>query len=293
VREVGCALVGQTDDLAPADKVLYALRDVTATVESIPLIAASIMSKKLAEGIQGVVLDVKTGGGAFMKTVKQARQLAQTMVAIGTRNGIRTVALITDMDQPLGHAIGNSLEVAEAVATLRGEGPKDLEAISVRLAAWLVVLSGQTEHLEEADAWVQEALRSGRGLAKFREMVVHQGGDARVIDDPAQFEQAPRRAGVRAGRSGYVTAVDAEKLGQAAMLLGAGRERVEDVIDYAVGVVARRKPGDRVDVDTELLDLHYRKEDRLAEAVALVQDAYSIGPTAAQARPLILDTIIS
>jgi pyrimidine-nucleoside phosphorylase len=295
VSEVGCALVGQTANLAPADKVLYALRDVTATVESIPLIAASIMSKKLAEGIRGVVLDVKTGHGAFMKTLDDARRLAHAMVAIGTRNNVRTVAMITDMDQPLGQAIGNSLEVAEAVMTLRSEGPKDLETLSCQLAAWLVVLSGQTDDLSEAEARVREALHSGKGLAKFREMVVRQGGDPLVIDDPAAFEsmQASRRVDVRAGRAGFITAVDAEKLGRTAMLLGAGRERTADVIDHAVGVVVHIKPGAKVDAGTPLVTLHYRRDERLAAATQLVQEAYAIGPKPPTVRSLVLDTITS
>jgi len=291
VHEVGCAIVGQTANLAPADKVLYALRDVTATVESIPLIAASIMSKKLAEGVRGVVFDVKTGGGAFMKTVENARQLAKTMVAIGTRNQVRTVAVITDMDQPVGRAVGNSLEVAEAIATLRGEGPKDLELLSCRLAAWLVVLSGQTNDLAAAENRVRDALHSGQGLAKFREMVTRQGGDARVVDDPANLDQAPHRHTVTAGKPGYVIAVHAEKLGRAAMLLGAGRERVEDRIDHTVGAIVHQKLGDHVEVGTTLVELHYRSDGRLPAAIALVQEAYTIGPTAAPLRPLILDTV--
>ncbi len=291
VRDIGCAIVGQTADLAPADKVLYALRDVTATVESIPLIAASIMSKKLAEGIRGVVLDVKTGQGAFMKSLDQARLLAQTMVAIGRRNNVRTVALITDMDQPLGSAVGNSLEVAEAIATLHCQGPKDLETLCIRLAAWLVVLSGQTADLARAEQHVQEALISGRGLAKLREMIIRQGGDPLVVDDLSHLPRAPHYHSVKAGVAGIIQSVDAEKIGRAAMLLGAGREKVDDVIDHSVGAIIRKKPGAEVDADTVLLDLHYRADARLGQAVQLIRQAYVIAPGVPSSRPLILDTI--
>jgi thymidine phosphorylase len=228
-----------------------------------------------------------------MKTLDDARRLAHTMVSIGRRNNVRTVALITDMDQPLGRAIGNSLEVAEAVMTLRGEGPKDLETLSCQLAAWLVVLSGQTDDLAEAEGRVRVALHSGKGLAKFREMVVQQGGNPQVIDDlPAfEFTLAPHRVDVRSQRTGFVTAVDAEKLGRAAMLLGAGRERADDVIDHAVGVVVHLKPGGEVNVGTPLVTLHYRSDQRLAAVMQLVQEAYSIGPKAPTIRSLVLDTI--
>lgn len=289
VRDVGCAIVGQTANLAPADKTLYHLRDVTATVESIPLIAGSIMSKKLAEGIRGIVLDVKTGHGAFMKTVEDARRLAQTMVSIGKHHQVRTVALLTDMDQPLGNAIGNSLEVIEAIQTLRGEGPRDLEELSVRLAAWLVVLSGLCQELSQAEERVREALTSGRGLAKLREMVVRQGGDPQVIDDPSRFRGAGQRYLVKASQAGFVTAVQAEKLGKAAMLLGAGREKVDDLIDHSVGVVMKRKPGDKVSMGDTLAELHYHQDKRLQEAVGLAEEAYSIGPTAVDLRPLVLE----
>ncbi len=291
VREIGCAIIGQTTNLAPADKILYHLRDVTATVESIPLIAGSIMSKKLAEGIQGVVLDVKCGHGAFMKTLDDARLLARTMVNIGKHHGVRTVALLTDMDQPLGHAIGNRLEVIEAIETLQGKGPRDLEQISVRLAAWLVVLSGQTNDILEAEAKVRAALTSGKGLAKFREMVANQGGDVAVIDDVSRFEQAPHRHAVKAPKTGYVTAVHAEQLGRAAMLLGAGREKVDDVIDHHVGIIMHKKPGDKVTVGDTLVELHYNHVRHVMDANDLVLQAYTIGTTAQTLRSLILETV--
>lgn len=291
VRDVGCAIVGQTSNLAPADKELYHLRDVTATVESIPLIAGSIMSKKLAEGIHGLVLDVKFGHGAFMKTVDDARLLARAMVSIGKHHGVRTVALLTGMEHPLGNAIGNSLEVIEAIHTLQSKGPRDLEQLSVRLAAWLVVLSGHCTQLHEAEQRVRTALTSGAGLSKLREMVVRQGGDGRVIDDPALLPQAPHRRLVPARQAGFVIAVHAELLGRAAMLLGAGRDKVEDVIDHSVGAIMLRKPGDKVNVGDSLVELHYRSENRLEEAIALVHAAYQVGNDNVTLRPLIVETV--
>lgn len=291
VRDIGCAIIGQTANLAPADKILYHLRDVTATVESIPLIAGSIMSKKLAEGIQGVVLDVKCGHGAFMKTLEDARLLARTMVNIGKHHHVRTVALLTDMDQPLGYAIGNSLEVIEAIETLQGKGPRDLEQLSVRLAAWLVILSGQTNDILAAEAKVRDALTSGRGLAKLREMVANQGGDVTVIDDVTRFKAAPHRHSVKAPKAGFVTAVQAELLGQAAMLLGAGREKVDDVIDHSVGIVLQKKPGDRIAAGDTLAELHYNHVRHVMDASDLVLRAYTIGSTAQTLRSLILETV--
>lgn len=291
VRDVGCAIVGQTANLAPADKVLYHLRDVTATVESIPLIAASIMSKKLAEGIRGLVLDVKTGHGAFMKTTDDARKLARTMVSIGKFNNVRTVCLLTDMDHPLGNAIGNSLEVIEAIDTLRGRGPADLEQLSVRLAAWLVVLSGQCNELVQAEARVRDALSSGKGFVKLREMVLRQGGNVSVIDDPTTFKKAAKRHNVPSAFTGFVASVQAEKLGHAAMLLGAGRSKVEDTIDHSVGAIMLKKPGDRVTAGDPLVELHYNHDETLPRAVELVQEAYSINSNARTMRSLIIDTI--
>ncbi|HQR07555.1 MAG TPA: thymidine phosphorylase [Gemmatales bacterium] len=291
VADVGCAIVGQTANLAPADKILYALRDVTATVESIPLIAGSIMSKKIAEGIHCLVLDVKVGHGAFMKTFEEARQLAKTMVNIGKHHKVRTVALLTDMDHPLGHAIGNSLEVIEAIETLRGRGPRDLEQLSVKLAAWLVLLSGQCTDLLQAEARVRDALNSGRGLAKFREMVDRQGGDARVVEDTNLFPQAKHHHYVPSPQSGYVASIHAEQLGRAAMLLGSGREKVEDVIDHSVGIVMKKKPGDKVHQGDALAELYYNNDARLSEAIVLVSDAYTLGAASMTMKPLVLETV--
>ncbi|MBL8823077.1 MAG: thymidine phosphorylase [Planctomycetia bacterium] len=291
VREVGCAIVGQTANLAPADKKLYSIRDVTATVESIPLIAGSIMSKKLAEGIQGVVLDVKAGRGAFMKTRDDARQLAQTMVNIGQRNGVRTVALLTDMNQPLGYAIGNSLEVMEAVQTLQGQGPRDLEQLSVRLAAWLVVLSDLASSLPKAEEMVQTVLANGKGFQKFCEMCARLGGDVKVLEDISLFPQASGRYRVLAKQNGFVQSVHAEHLGRSAMLLGAGRARVEDSIDHAVGAVMLRKPGDAIQVGEALVELHYNHEARLHEAIPLAEQAFEMGDKPPKLEQLILETV--
>ena len=277
LRQVGCALIGQTPEIAPADKILYALRDVTATVESIPLITASIMSKKIAEGIDALVMDVKCGGGAFMKTLTDAHRLAESLVATGTANGVRTVALVTAMDAPLGKAVGNALEVIEALETLKGRGPADLESLSVTLAAHMVVLGGQAATLAEAETKVRAALSSGRGLEKFRAIVVHQGGDPRVVDDYSRLPAAPRHAVVKAERSGYVIGLHAEPIGRATMVLGAGRDRVEDAIDAGVGAILLKTPGDAVKAGEPLLELHYREPSRLDATLTLVKQACVLG----------------
>jgi pyrimidine-nucleoside phosphorylase len=271
LQKVGAAMIGQTADVAPADKKLYALRDVTGTVESIPLITASILSKKVAEGIDGLVMDVKCGHGAFMKTKEDARKLAVSLVTNGRANGLRTEAVITAMDAPLGRAVGNALEVRESIATLRGEGPKDLEDLSVELAARMVRLGRLAADDAAATRMVREALTSGRGLEVFRQMVEQQGGDPRIVDDPARLPAAPHREVVTADHAGYLAVLHAEELGRAAMALGAGRDRVEDAVDPAVGVVVRAKVGGRVRAGDPLVDLHYRDADRLPAARALLK----------------------
>jgi pyrimidine-nucleoside phosphorylase/thymidine phosphorylase len=247
VREVGACLVGQTARLAPADRRLYALRDVTATVESIPLIAASIMSKKLAEGIDALVLDVKVGSGAFMKTLDEARALARTLGGIGSGMGKQVSALVTDMSQPLGRAVGNALEVTEAVELLRGGGPPDLREVTVELTAEMLVLGGAASDRSAARARVAGAIADGRGLAKLEEIVRAQGGDPRALHDPARLPRAPRTYDVGAEAAGIVQVVDAEALGLAAVALGAGRARVDDRVDPAVGLIVHRRIGDRVE----------------------------------------------
>jgi pyrimidine-nucleoside phosphorylase len=291
LRTVGCALIGQTSEIAPADKKLYALRDVTATVESIPLISASIMSKKIAEGIEALVMDVKCGRGAFMKQRDEARALAGSLVAIGNANGVRTEALLTAMDIPLGHAVGNALEVIECLETLKGRGPKDLESLSVALAARMLCLGGVAASDEEAEAKVRAALTSGRGLEKFRAIIEQQGGDPRVVDHYHRLSSAPGRASVVAERSGWLVSVDAELIGRATVLLGAGRDRVEDRIDPGVGAMVLVKPGEQVSAGTALVELHYRDASRLETALALVKQACVLGDHPPEPQSLVLETV--
>ena len=290
VRTVGACLIGQTARLAPADRKLYALRDVTATVESIPLIAASIMSKKLAEGIDGLVLDVKVGRGAFMKTRDDARALARALAGIGRSMGKRVTALLTSMEQPLGRAVGNALEVAEAVETLRGGGPADLREVTVALAAEMLLLGGAAAGPAAARAAVESAIADGRGLAKLAEIVAAQGGDPEAIRDPARLPRAPSLHEVPAPASGFVRAIDAEAIGLASVALGAGRARVEDRIDPAVGIVVHRKVGDPVERGEPLCTIHHgpggEGPDRVAARVAA---AYAIGDEAPPARAILLE----
>jgi pyrimidine-nucleoside phosphorylase/thymidine phosphorylase len=292
VASVGACLIGQTARLAPADRKLYALRDVTATVESIPLIAASIMSKKLAEGIEALVLDVKVGRGAFMKRLEDARELARTLCGIGRSMGTRTVALLTAMDQPLGRAVGNALEVAEAVELLRGGGPEDLKAVTVELAAEMLKLAGLAPGMDGARRAVEAAIRDGRGLAKLREIVEAQGGEPAVVDDPSRLPRAVGRLGVAAPRGGVVQAVDAQELGLAAMALGAGRTRLDDRVDPAVGLLLHKKATDRVERGELLCTVHHGTAGESPEAVAeRVRRAYRIGPEPIAAGPLIIERV--
>ena len=255
------AVIGQTDDVAPADKKLYALRDVTATVNSIPLIASSIMSKKIAAGADAIVLDVKTGAGAFMKTLDGARQLAAAMVRIGNKVGRKTMAVISDMSQPLGFAIGNALEVREAIDTLRGTGPRDLEDLCIALGRQMLVLGGKTESLDHAEEMLRGAIQSGAALSKFREWITSQGGDASVVERTELLPQARYRIEVPAPRAGVVENIIADKMGAAAMLLGAGRVTKDSRIDLAVGIVLRKKVGDPVRESESLATIHANRED--------------------------------
>ncbi len=291
LREVGCALIGQTGEIAPADRKLYALRDVTGTVESIPLITGSIMSKKIAEGIGALVMDVKCGRGAFMKTRPDARRLAESLVATGNANGVQTAALVTAMDVPLGRAVGNALEVIECLETLKGRGPADLEALSVALAGRMLLLGGAAASAEEGEAKVRAALTSGRGLEKFRAVIARQGGDPRVVDDYRLLPAAPERALVRAPRSGYVLDLDAERIGRATMLLGAGRDRVEDTVDPGVGAIALAPRGQRVREGEAIVEVHHRGGARLAEALALIEEACAFGDAPPPEQPQILETL--
>ena len=288
VRSVGCAMIGQTAEIAPADRRLYALRDVTGTVESIPLISASIMSKKIAEGIGGLVLDVKTGDGAFMKTEERSRALAASLVSIGEASGVRTEALISRMDAPLGRAIGNASEVVESIETLKGRGPRDLEDLSVLLAARMLVVGGVERDAAAAEARVRQALASGAALEKFREIVAHQGGDPRVIDDYARLPSAPGRSDVVAERAGYLTTIRAERVGRAAVALGAGRSRLDDVIDPGVGIEILAQPGDEVAAGTPVLRVYHRDGRGLDEALALLAGALEISEQTYTAPPVVV-----
>ncbi|MDQ0286603.1 pyrimidine-nucleoside phosphorylase/thymidine phosphorylase [Desulfofundulus luciae] len=287
VREVGVAVVAQTANLVPADKKLYALRDVTATVDSIPLIASSVMSKKIAAGADAIVLDVKAGSGAFMRSVDEASTLARTMVAIGRQAGKRTVAVISDMDQPLGFAVGNALEVREAIATLSGQGPSDLRELCLVLGGHMLVLAGAATDVEEGMNRLAGLLEGGRALDKFREMVKAQGGDPRVADEPDLLPEASYKEQVKAQEDGYVATIHAEKIGRAAMLLGAGRKAKEDTIDPAVGVVLHKKVGNRVKAGDVLATLHVNNPENLATARQLVAGAFIFSPSAPGVRKLI------
>jgi len=283
----GCAMIGQTAEIAPADRKLYALRDVTGTVESPYLICASIMSKKLAEGIDGLVLDVKTGSGAFMKNQKDAEFLAELMVETGERMGKQVVALITAMDQPLGNMIGNSLEVIEAVDVLRGAGPQDLRELCLELAGWMLHLGGVSKTVAEAKQQSAHLISSGKALKKFREMVELHRGDSQAIDDVHRLPRARQTSEVSAARSGYLAAMQCEQIGTACVILGGGRERKEDSVDPTVGIVLHKKVGDRVAADEPLATIHYNQESRAERARQLILESCQIGDVAPSERPLI------
>ncbi len=291
LRKTGVAMLGQTAQIAPADKKLYAMRDVTGTVESIPLISASIMSKKIAEGIDALVLDVKTGRGAFMKTPERSRQLAESLVNIGRAAGVRTEAVITAMDAPLGRAVGNALEVAECIDVLKGGGPRDLIEVSVELTVRMLVLGRVATDRADARRQVDAAIASGAGLDRLRRIIENQGGDPRVVDDPSRLPTAPERHLVRAERGGYVGSVDAGLVGRASVVLGAGRDRVEDPVDPAVGILVYGKPGDHVSAGDRLLELHYRDTARRDAAVALLAGAITVDDVAPPPAPLIVDEV--
>jgi pyrimidine-nucleoside phosphorylase len=288
---VGCAMIGQTAEIAPADKKLYALRDVTATVESIPLICASIMSKKIAEGIGGLVLDVKTGAGAFMKSPADSRRLAESLVAIGVASGLRTEALITTMDAPLGRMVGNSLEVIESIETLKGNGPEDLEHLSVLLAARMLIAAGLEQDEVRAEARVRHALASGAGVEKLRAIIEFQGGDPRAIDDYSRLPAAPDRYDVTAPRSGYISALHAGHIGRAAVALGAGRARLDDTIDPGVGIEIMAHVGAPVREGETVLRVHHRRGRGLGDATPLLAEAVQIADAPPSPRPVVVDRV--
>jgi pyrimidine-nucleoside phosphorylase len=291
LAELGLCYIGQTDRLAPADRKLYALRDVTATVESIPLISSSIMSKKLAEGVDALVLDVKVGSGAFMKKQVDARRLAQTMVGIGRRMDKKVQALITNMNQPLGYAVGNALEVMEASQTLQNAGPADLTKLSLELAARMIFLGKKAETLDEARRIAEKHLVDGSAYKKFKQVVAAQGGNPLALD---KFELLPNATGMRevsSPRGGYVTSIDAEDIGVASNMIGAGRDKKEDSIDPAVGIILEVKTGEKVDAGSVLCRLYYTKEDRVEEAAEMVEDAFRISGQKPDERELILEVV--
>jgi pyrimidine-nucleoside phosphorylase len=288
MADIGCALIGQTDDVAPADRTLYALRDVTATVESIPLICASILSKKIAEGIDALVLDVKTGAGAFLTDEQDARTLAEALVSLAEASGLQAAALLTAMDAPLGMAVGNALEIRECLDVLRGDGPPDVVFLCIELAAVMLRLGERAASLAEARHLAEQALRDGSALAVFRRVVDRQGGDVSVIDAPERLPRAPHRATLTASADGYVTGLHAGLIGRAAMLLGAGRARAEDLVDHAVGVVLRTRVGDHIRQGMPILDVHYRAAWDRDEAWPLLADAVALAPEPLPLRPLIV-----
>jgi pyrimidine-nucleoside phosphorylase len=284
----GCAMIGQTAEIAPADRKLYALRDVTGTVESPYLICASIMSKKLAEGIDALVLDVKTGSGAFMKSVKDAAFLAELMVETGERMGKQVVALITDMDQPLGNMIGNALEVVEAVEVLRGAGPQDLRELCLELAAWMLHLGGAAKTIAKGKQESARLISSGAALSRFRKMVQAQGGDARVIDDVKRLPQARHMLVLKSVTAGYVASIECEQIGTACVILGGGRERKEDSVDPGVGIVLHKKVGHQVAPGEPLATIYYNDEARAQPARRMIEASWEItGAVPKAKRPLI------
>ena len=287
----GCCMIGQTAEIAPADRKLYALRDVTGTVESPYLICASIMSKKLAEGIDALLLDVKTGSGAFMKSEKDAAFLAELMVETGERMGKHTVALITDMDQPLGNMIGNALEVVECVDILRGAGPADLRELCLELAGWMLHLGGISKTVAEGKQQSKQLISSGRALERFRQMVELQGGDPRVIDDYKRLPQARHTLEVKSVQAGCIASMQCEQIGTACVILGGGREEKEDSVDPAVGIVLHKKVGDRVSAGEPLATIYYNVEDRAVRAKQRIESSIEFSDVAPVKRPLVHQVI--
>jgi pyrimidine-nucleoside phosphorylase len=288
LKACGCAMVGQTAEIAPADRKFYALRDVTGTVDSPNLICASIMSKKLAEGLDGLVLDVKTGSGAFMKTEQDATHLAELMVETGTRMGKKMAALITDMDQPLGKMVGNSLEVEECISILRGEGPQDLRELCLELAAWMFVLGSAVRDIDGGKELAAKLIDTGAALERFRMMVRLQGGDETVIENAKSLPQARQKIAVSSNQKGFVESIQCEQMGKACVILGGGREKKEDLVDPAVGIELHKKVGDAVLAGEPICTIHYNSESRAAQAKLLIENSYHIAAASPSApRPLI------
>jgi pyrimidine-nucleoside phosphorylase len=287
LKSVGTVIIGQTEDLAPADKRIYALRDVTSTIESVPLITASILSKKLAAGTDGIVMDVKTGSGAFMSTLKMAMALSRSLVDVCRGLKTKIVVLITDMEQPLGRAIGNALEIRECIEFLNGRTPEDLETVTIALAAHMIHLGGKARSVEHASKLAYEAVSKGEAANRFRRIIREQGGDERVMDNPDLLPRSKYVHDLRAKNSGFVVRCDARLLGIASNALGAGRNRVEEKIDPAVGIYLDKKTGDRVVKNDVLCRIHWNDEHRLRNAIPLIEEAFQIRTRRARMRPLI------
>jgi len=292
LKACGCSMIGQTEKIAPADRKLYALRDVTGTVESPYLICASIMSKKLAEGTDALVLDVKTGSGAFMKKEEDAVFLAELMVETGERMGKQMVALITDMNQPLGCTVGNALEVQECIEVLHGGGPADLRELCFDLAAWMFYLGGASKTVADGKQLAEEIIASGKAFDAFRQMVELQGGDISVIDDPARLPSAERRVQVASSQAGYVTAIACEQVGTACVILGGGRERKENSVDPSVGIEVHKKIGDKVSVGEPLCTIHCHSDAQAARAKALLEESYQIEAAPPATRQSLIHRVI-
>jgi len=291
LKSIGLVLTGQSEDLAPADGKLYALRDVTGTVPSLPLIASSVMSKKIAAGTQAIVLDVKTGNGAFMETVAEARKLARLMVSIGQRSGRKVIALISDMNQPLGEAVGNALEVKEAIHTLKGQGPKDFTEHCLVVASYLLVIGEKAKNLIAARKMVEKLWNSGAGWDKFRELVIAQGGDVSYVDHPDKLPVARLVREVKAHETGYLKEVNAREVGETSVELGAGREKKGDLVDPAVGIIVHKKVGDPVKEGDLLFTVHANDEEKLGRARMRLLNAIKIAPRACKPLPLFYDVI--
>ena len=284
LRDVGCAIVGATGNIAPADKKIYALRDVTDTVDSIPLIAGSIMSKKIASGTDALVLEVKTGSGAFMKTEADSVALAKELVGIGKSVGMNAMAVISDMNQPLGNAIGNALEIEESIALLKGNGPADLLDLVLTIGSQMVVMANKATDLDAARKMLQQHIDDGSALTKFKEMIIAQGGDGRVIENPAMMPQATYQMPILAARDGVITKMKADEMGIAAMMLGGGRQKKDDQLDYAVGLTLSKKVGDEVHQGDTILTIHSNRED-VSDVQQLIEANIAIGD---EAQPLTL-----
>jgi len=293
LERIGIVVTGQTADLAPADGKLYALRDTTGTVPAIPLIASSVMSKKIAAGANAVVLDVKVGTGAFMKDLATARELARAMVAIGVAHGLAVTCELTDMEQPLGRAVGNSLEIAEAIQALRGDGPTDLVELTRAAGAEMLVRGRKARDKKSALARIDRALADGSGFAKFRELVAAQGGDVSQVDDPSKLPRAPRIETLRAPRTAYVSAIAADQVGIASVRLGAGREKKGDPIDHRTGILLHAKVGDRVERGQPYADVHVAGKPADADAIAMIRGAFGWSARRVPRRRLILGRIAS